>query len=46
MSFAETVFSTAGIELAHRIRVRQLSFGRGRQRPGMSLKQGWDRALA
>jgi hypothetical protein len=36
----------AGIELAHRIRKRQFSFGRGRYQPFGSLKQMWDRALA
>jgi len=36
----------AGIELAHRIRKRQFSLGRGRYRNFGSLKQMWDRALA
>lgn len=36
----------AGIELAHRIRKRQFSFGRGRYQNCGSLKQIWDRALA
>jgi transposase-like protein len=36
----------AGIELAHRIRKRQFSLGRGRYRNFGSLKQLWDRALA
>ncbi len=36
----------SGIELAHRIRKRQFSFGLGGQRPNWSLKQSWDRALA
>jgi hypothetical protein len=36
----------AGIELAHRIRKRQFSFGLGGQRRAWSLKQLWERALA
>ncbi len=36
----------SGIELAHRIRKRQFSFGPGGQRRNWSLKQFWDRALA
>jgi transposase-like protein len=36
----------SGIELAHRIRKRQFSFGPGGQRRLRSLKQFWDRALA
>jgi hypothetical protein len=36
----------AGIELAHRIRKRQFSLGRGRYRDFGSLKQLWERALA
>jgi hypothetical protein len=36
----------AGIELAHRIRKRQFSFGAGRPRRVRSLKTLWDRALA
>jgi transposase-like protein len=34
----------AGIELAHRVRKRQFSFGLGRQRRAWSLKQLWARA--
>jgi hypothetical protein len=40
------VITLPGIELAHRIRKRQFSFGRGRYRNFGSLKQIWDRALA
>jgi len=36
----------SGIELAHRIRKRQFSFGPGGQRRNWSLKQFWDRPLA
>ncbi|MEO8313185.1 MAG: IS6 family transposase [Pseudomonadota bacterium] len=36
----------SGIELAHRIRKGQFSFGPGRQRRAASLKHLWDRALA
>jgi hypothetical protein len=36
----------AGVELAHRIRKRQFSFGLGRQRRASSLKQLWSLALA
>jgi transposase-like protein len=36
----------SGIELAHRIRKRQFSFGPGGRRRNWSLKQFWDRALA
>ena len=45
-SFASAAITLAGIDLAHRIRKRQFSFGRGRQRRGMSLKRRWDLALA
>lgn len=45
-SFRTAAVALAGIELAHRIRKRQFSFGRGRQRRAWSLKQLWDRALA
>ena len=45
-SFRTAAITLAGIELAHRIRKRQFSFGRGRQRRAWSLKQLWDRALA
>jgi transposase-like protein len=42
-SFRSAANTLAGIE---RIRKRQFSFGRGRQRRAWSLKQLWDRALA
>jgi transposase-like protein len=45
-SFGSAAITLAGIELAHRIRKRQFSFGRGRYRNFESLKQIWDRALA
>jgi transposase-like protein len=45
-SFTSAAITLAGIELAHRIRKRQFSFGRGRYRNFGSLKQLWDRALA
>ncbi len=45
-SFRTAAITLAGIELAHRIRKRQFSFGRGRQRRTWSLRQLWDRALA
>jgi hypothetical protein len=45
-SFQNAAIVIAGIELAHRIRKRQFSFGLGRQRRAWSLKQLWDRALA
>lgn len=45
-SFGTAAITLAGIELAHRIRKRQFSFGHGRQRRVSSLKQLWDRALA
>jgi hypothetical protein len=45
-SFASAAITLAGIELAHRIRKRQVSFGRGRYQNFGSLKQIWDRALA
>ena len=37
-SFGNAAITLAGIELAHRIRKRQFSFGRGRQRGDWSLK--------
>jgi transposase-like protein len=44
-SFGSAAITLAGVALAHRIRKRQFSFGRGRyQNPG-SLKQIWNRAL-
>jgi hypothetical protein len=45
-SFRTAAITLAGIELAHRIRKGQFSFGRGRYRNLGSLKQIWDRALA
>jgi len=45
-SFRSASITLAGIELAHRIRKRQFSFGRGRPRRSWSLKAEWDRALA
>ena len=45
-SFASAAITLAGIELAHRIRKRQFSFGRGRYQNFGSLKKIWDRALA
>ena len=45
-SFSTAAITLAGVELAHRIRKRQFSFGRGRQRRAWSLKRLWDRALA
>jgi transposase-like protein len=45
-SFSSAAITLAGIELAHRIRKRQFSLGRGRYRNVGSLKQLWDRALA
>ena len=44
-SFGTAAITLAGIELAHRIRKRQFSFGRGRQRRAWSLKRLWDQAL-
>jgi len=45
-SFRTAAITLTGVELAHRIRKRQFSFGRGRQRRVWSLKQLWHRALA
>jgi transposase-like protein len=45
-SFSSAAITLAGIELAHRIRKRQFSLGRGRYRNLGSLKQLWERALA
>jgi transposase-like protein len=45
-SFTSASITLAGIELAHRIRKKQFSFGRGRYRNFGSLKEIWDRALA
>jgi transposase-like protein len=45
-SFANAAITLAGIELAHRIRKGQFSFGRGRRRRGWSRKTEWAMALA
>lgn len=45
-SARNAAITLSGIELAHRIRKRQFSFGPGGQRRYWSLKQFWDRALA
>jgi transposase-like protein len=45
-SFRNASVTIAGIELAHRIRKQQFSFGRGRRWRTWSMKQLWDRALA
>jgi transposase-like protein len=47
-SFRSASITLAGIELAHRIRKKQFSLGRGRYRNfgSLMLKQLWDRALA
>jgi hypothetical protein len=45
-SFANAAITLAGIELAHRIRKGQFSFGRGRRRRGWSRKDEWSMALA
>jgi hypothetical protein len=44
-SFNNAAITLAGIELAHRIRKHQFSFGPGRPRRAWSLKQLWQRAL-
>jgi len=44
--FPDCRLTLAGIELAHQIRKRQFSLGRGRYRNFGSLKQIWERALA
>jgi transposase-like protein len=44
-SFKTAAVTLAGIELAHRIRKRQFSFGRGAPRQFCSLKQLWSHAL-
>jgi len=44
-SFRTAAVTLAGVELAHRIRKRQFSFGRGGPRRFSSLKQLWARAL-
>jgi transposase-like protein len=45
-SSGSAAITLAGIELAHRIRKKQFSLGRGRYRNFGSLKQLWARALA
>jgi len=45
-SFRTAAVTLAGVELAHRIRKRQFSFGRRGPRRFFSLKQLWARALA
>jgi len=45
-SFASAAITIAGIELAHRIRKGQFSFGRGRRRRDWSRKDEWVMALA
>src|SRR6266403_2597726 len=45
-SFRTAAVTLAGVELAHRIRKRQFSFGRGGPRQLSSLKHLWARALA
>jgi transposase-like protein len=45
-SFVSATIAIAGIELAHRIRKGQFSFGRGRRRHGWSRKAEWAMALA
>jgi transposase-like protein len=45
-SFDNAAITLPGIELAHRIRNNQFSFGRGRRRRGWSRKAEWAMALA
>jgi transposase-like protein len=45
-SFRTAAVTLAGVELAHRIRKRQFSFGRGRPSRFCPLKDLWARALA
>jgi transposase-like protein len=45
-SFTHAAITIAGIELAHRIHKRQVSFGLGRPRRNCLLKLRWQRALA
>ena len=45
-SFKNAAITIAGIELAHRIRKGQFSFGRGRPHYGRSRQVDWQRALA
>jgi transposase-like protein len=45
-SFRTAAITLAGVELAHRIRKRQFSFGRNGRRQAGSPKQLWDQVLA
>jgi hypothetical protein len=45
-SFRTAAVTLVGVELAHRIRKRQFSFGRGGPRRFCCLKHLWARALA
>jgi hypothetical protein len=45
-SFRTAAVTLAGVELAHRIRKRQFTVGRGGPRRFCSLKHLWARALA
>jgi hypothetical protein len=45
-SFRTAAVTLAGVELAHRIRKRQVSFGRAAPRRFSSLKHLWAHALA
>jgi len=45
-SIASAAITIAGIELVHRIRKGQFSFGRGRRRRDWSRKDEWVMALA
>jgi transposase-like protein len=45
-TFANAATTIAGIELAHRIRKGQFSFGRGRRRRDWSRKAEWAMAVA
>jgi hypothetical protein len=45
-SFRTAAVTLAGVELVHRIRKRQFSFGHGGPRRFSSLKHLWARALA
>lgn len=45
-SYRNAAITLAGIELAHRIRKRQFSFGPGKWHRSWSLKRAWDTALA
>ena len=45
-SFQNAAITIARVELAHRIRKEQISFGRGRPHYGRSRKLDWERAIA